>query len=245
MTEREQALLRDLADRTDGLAQQVAAAEAAVADCEYTGSDDTGSVEVTIDARGRVVAVQVGSHWRHEVGVDGLSAAVGEAIQAAGAVMLEAADTALRAESQRPVPPARPPLPSGETVDARPLTSEAGEAAMSALADLMRTVNKGVETLTAQINTHVTTGYPGRSRAGHVTATVTGAGVLHDLRYDMRWLVNARDHDVDRETTEALVAAHRRAGEHTVADMVANGPLAEVAALAQNPRELARRLGLG
>jgi DNA-binding protein YbaB len=252
MTEREQAVLRDLADRTDVLAQQVAAAEAAVAGREYTGSDATGLVEVTVDARGRVTAVQVAAHWRNGVGVDGLASAVGEAIRAANAVMFGAVGTALRAESRRPAPPPRPPLPPTGTIagqldaaSARSLTSEGGAAAMNALADLMRTVNEGIAGLTAQLDTHVGTGYEGRSRAGHVTATVTGANVLRELRYDLRWLVNARDHNIGRETTEALAAAHHGAGEHTVAGMVAEGPLAEVTALAQNPHELARRLGLG
>ena len=77
-----------------------------------------------------------------------------------------------------------------------------------------------------------------------VAVTVAGSGALSDVKYDKRWLVNAHEYNIGRETTEAFEAAYRRAGEQAVTDLLRQGPFGAALAVAQDPTELARRMRL-
>jgi hypothetical protein len=76
-----------------------------------------------------------------------------------------------------------------------------------------------------------------------VTVSVNGGGEPVAVTYDKRWLVNAHEYNISRETTEAFHAAYQRAARRGTPDIIAASPFGEVQALGSDPVALARRLG--
>ena len=89
-------------------------------------------------------------------------------------------------------------------------------------------IERGIDQVSGQMQAHLDAEYTGRSQGGHVTVKISGAGAIDEVRYDPRWLLEAHELNIGRETTDAFRAAYRRAGERTVADMVADSPLGEI-----------------
>jgi DNA-binding protein YbaB len=218
---------------------------------DFTGADDTGLVSVTMAAAGHVRDVTVKRGWREQLGAAGLAAAVRDAAAAAATARLESWGDAFIEQDQSPDPRPRPMPLSFETMayqlDELATGKLAGgqrRAALEELLSMAEAIERGIDQVSTQLQGHLDAEYSGRSQSGHVTVKVTGAGAVADVRYDVRWLVEAHELNIGRETADAFRAAYRRAGERTVADMVADSPLGEVQALSQDPLGLARRLYL-
>lgn len=241
--------LAELRDRADSVAQKMEAAQHQAE--EYTGSDGTGLVTVTMAADGPVREVTVQRAWRERLGVAGLPAAVQEALAAAATARLAAWSEAFAEQDSAPDPRARPALLTHETLAAQvdelatgTMSGSQRRAALEELLAMAEEIERGIDQVSAQMQAQLDAAYTGRSQSGHVSATVTGAGAVSEIRYDTRWLGEAHELNIGRETTDALRAAYRRAGERTVADAVANSPLGQIQALNQDPLGLARRLYL-
>ena len=234
-------------DDLDVQAQKLDAAFKAAAG-PFAGFDSTESVTVTVTEAGRVTAVTVEQDWRDELSVDTLGAAVLEAIHAAQSAYLEELTVAAAEQDEAPPPPVRRlPAPTEnlaqqlQDLASGPMTSDELQAGMVELLSLLQTVNDSIDQVEAQVVAFTKAKHTGRSRSGHVRATVNGRGDLLEIDYDKRWLVNAHEYNVSRETQEACDAAYRMISERGVSDIIARSPLGQAAALSQNPQELARR----
>jgi DNA-binding protein YbaB len=252
--------LAELRDRADSVAQKMEVALGAVggqkgraqhqAD-EYTGSDSTGLVTVSMVADGPVREVTVQRGWRERLGITGLSAAVQEAVQSAATARLGAWGEAFVEQDSAPDPRPRPAPLTYETLAAQvdelatgTMSGSQRQAALEELLAMAEEVERGIDQVSAQMQAVLDATYTGRSQSGHVSVTVTGAGAVTEIRYDSRWLGEAHELNIGRETADAFRAAYLRAGERTVADAVANSPLGQIQALSQDPLGLARRLYL-
>lgn len=238
-----------LRDQADSMAQKMEQAQAQGAD--LTGTDGTGSVTITMAAAGAVRAVTVDRAWRDRLGVTGLSAAVREAVEAATTARMEAWGDAFVEQGDSPDPPPRPMPLSFETTahqldELATGTMDGGQrrAALEELLAMAEAIERGIDQVSAQMHEYLDATYTGRSRNGHVSVTLTGAGAVSEVKYDSRWLQEAHEVNIGRETAEAFQTAYRLAGERTVADLVARSPLGDVQALGQDPLGLARRLHL-
>jgi DNA-binding protein YbaB len=237
-------------DELDVQAQRLDAAFKATAG-PFTGLDSTESVTVTVTEAGRVTAVTVEQGWRDELGVDMLGAAVLEAIHTALAAYLDELSVAAAEQDEAPPPPVRPLAAPSENLaqqlqdlSSGPMTSDELQAGMVELLSLLQTVNDSMDQVEAQVVAFTKAKHTGRSRSGHVRAIVNGRGEILEVDYDKRWLVNAHEYNVSRETREACDAAYRMISERGVSDVIARSPLGQAAALSQNPQELARRFHL-
>jgi DNA-binding protein YbaB len=242
--------LGDLADEADSYAQRIAAAQAAAAAEEVTGSDVTGAVTIDIGPSGVVRAVRVRQDWRQHIGVEELGGAVVEAMQAAITSRLGAFAQILDEQESEPdpVPKPRPVSDSfaarfTEVIDRAPST-EAGTAALNELGTLLEEINNSIDEVTAVVEQFAGSTVQGRSRGGHVTATVSTAGAVVGITYDKRWLVNAHEYNIGRETVAAIRAAYEQAGRQTIGDVIAKSRFGQLAALADDPLGLAWRLHL-
>jgi DNA-binding protein YbaB len=240
--------LAQFRDDLDVQAQKLDAALKAAAG-PFTGVDSTESVTVTVTEVGRVTAVTVEQGWRDELGVDMFGAAVLEAIHAAQAAYLDELTVAAAEQDEAPPPPVRPlPAPSEtlaqqlQDLSSGPMSSDELQAGMVELLGLLQSVSDSIDQVQAQVVAFTKATHTGRSRSGHVRVTVNGSGEILELDYDKRWLVNAHEYNVSRETQEACDAAYRMISERGVSDVIARSPLGQVAALGQNPQDLARRL---
>jgi DNA-binding protein YbaB len=241
--------LAELRDRADSVAQKMEAAQAQSAD--FTGTDESGLVSVTLAAVGHVQEVRVERGWREQLGAAGLGAAVREAAAAAATARLEAWGDAFIEQEDSPDPRPRPMPLTFETTAHQldelatgKLDGSQRRAALEELLAMAEAIERGIDQVSGQMQAHLDAEYTGRSQGGHVTVKISGAGAIDEVRYDPRWLLEAHELNIGRETTDAFRAAYRRAGERTVADMVANSPLGEIQALGQDPLGLARRLYL-
>jgi DNA-binding protein YbaB len=241
--------LARLRDRADSIVQKVDAAQAGPT--TFNGADSTNSVVVTMNAAGHVRDVKVDREWRERLSTGGLPAAVKEAVEAAGISRLQVWSDAFVEQTDSPDPRARP-MPLGheslayrldELATAR-MTSGRGRAALEELLAMAEAVERGIDQVSAQVQAHQSASYAGTSPDGHVTVTITGDGLVTEIRYNQRWLTGTHELTIGTATTKAFGAAYRQAGEHTVADMIAQSPLGEVQALSQDPLGLARRLYL-
>jgi DNA-binding protein YbaB len=238
--------LTRLSHQLEDMARHANAAAAAAAG-PIVGSDETGSVSVVVDDDGVITTVEVDPGWREVVGVAGLGTAVVGAAVAAVAIRTEtfleawmeaeaqdeAQDGAQADRDPQPVVPRDFPPMFGPTFAPRP--GRPTDGSMAELAALLHNVNQDIDRLSVEIQS-LAGDHTGTSRAGHVSATVTGALTLVDVDFDKRWLVNADDHNITTEMTEALRAAYERAGRRTVADLIARSTLGELVA-PTNPEE--------
>lgn len=243
--------LSELADDADSYAQRLAAAQAAVTAEETTGSDESGAVTVTIAASGVVRSLEVAQDWQEQLGVEDLGGAVVQAVQAAMITRLGLFTDALEEEEAKPAPAPRPQSPTGESFAAklqeaiaRAPNPEAGQRALNELGVLLDEIDKGFDEMDALAERFVGATYEGKSRNGHVTATVATGGALVGVAYDKRWLVNAHEYNISRETVAAIRVAFDRAGENTIQDVMAKSRFGELMGTFDDPRGFARRLNL-
>jgi DNA-binding protein YbaB len=240
--------LAQFRDELDVQAQKLDAAFKKAAG-SFTGVDNTESVQVTVTEAGRVTGITVAQDWADELDADTLGAAVLEAVHVAQAAYLEELTAAAEEQEEAPPPPVRPlPLPSEglaqqlQDLSSGPMNSDELQAGMAELLGLLQTVNDSIDQVQAQVVAFTKAEHTARSRSGHAKATVNGRGELLAIDYDKRWLVNAHEYNISRETQEACDAAYKMISQRGVSDVIARSPLGQVAALGQDPQELARRL---
>lgn len=241
--------LSQLRDRADSLAQKMQTAQSRVT--AFTGADSTGAITVTVNAAGHVREVAVEQGWRRRIDPERLPDAVREAVRTASVARLQVWGEAFAEQDEAVDPRARAASLPGETVAAQldevatvKLTSGHGRLVLAELLAMAEEVERGLDQASAQIQAQLSAAFEATSDGGHVAAAVSGSGEVTGLRYDRRWLAEAHETNVGRETAQALRAAYRRAGEHSAAAIVERGPLGEIQALGQDPLGLARRLRL-
>lgn len=226
------------------LAQQLSAAQESAA-TPHEGVDSAGIVAAYLDEEGRLRDLVVARDWRHHVEPDGLDDVVREAVTAALSARSETFGAAFQAQED-----GLPPLPR-RAAAAQPDLSErlaqaaaadGGNAAFTGLADLLAEVNRSLDQLDRHVEAAITARHNGRSRAGHVTATVTAAGDITGIRYDLRWLVKAHEYNIGRETVDAVRAAVETAGRHSVEQAVSASPFGQFLRVVNDPAAFVHRV---
>ncbi|OEV12493.1 DNA-binding protein YbaB [Streptomyces sp. Amel2xB2] len=213
------------------------------------GLDNTGSVKVDLDTEGKLAGIRVDPDWNRSLRGTELSSAVLEAYQQAATKRLEGwGEQIERAEADPPRPRPRPGMSdtvagqlferfeqTGATID--------DTRAMNKLLDMLDELEGAMDQASADADSMATTEVTGRSSSGHVTATVSGTGDPVGLDFDTRWLERAHAFNIGREATEALEQARRRLAERTE-ESPPFARLSALAALAENPSDLADYLGI-
>lgn len=230
--------------------QAVAAREhawaAAAGARDARGTDRTGAVTVSLDGDGHVAAIQVAAGWRHRLDPDELGDAVREAAQAAAVERLAswgeayADDSPVAAE----VPPHDGFAQQLQNAATARMSSADGRAALMELLAMAEAVERGLDEVSANLQSTVDATHTGRSPDRHVTVTVTGGGEVAGVRYDRGWLRDAHEINIGRQTLSAFTAAYAAAARSGVDRLIADSPIGEVQRAAQDPFGLARRLRL-
>jgi DNA-binding protein YbaB len=209
-----------------------------------TGADGTGMVEVRVDDAGRLSQVDIHREWGYRIGDESLGRAVLAAFADAGsrratewAEAVQRPAVVGRAETDAAPPRRRPE---------RPLAGfEERAATLRELTDLMDGALAEIDTLTDRLETLAQRTVEASSATGRVTVRLTGAQLI-EVDITQRWLRLA---PTGREIADEIEAACRRAYEieaELAADAAAQAPrTAAVRALARDPQEFVRRLGLG
>jgi DNA-binding protein YbaB len=235
--------------RDEGVAAREQARQAAASAADARGSDNTGAVTVLLNEDGHVAAVQVASDWRRWLDSGALGDAVREAVQAAAVARLAVWGQAYADESADSsgvaVEPGRDTF-AEELRDAATarMSSEDGRAAVLELLAMAEAVERGLDKVSARLQSTIDATHRGRSADRHVTVTVTGGGEVTGVRYDRGWLWDAHEINIGRQTLSAFTAAYESAARSGVERLVADSSLGEVQRAAQDPFGLSRRLRL-
>ncbi|SNY28374.1 YbaB/EbfC family nucleoid-associated protein [Paractinoplanes atraurantiacus] len=212
------------------------------------GSDETGSVRVTVDAQGQVAEVSVAAGWKRERGPEGLPAAVIEAVRDALSRRLAAWGEAY-GEGKPEMPG---PMEKGQgdfqrklgELATRRMSAEDRRAALSELLSLLEAVERGLDEVDGQLESTLGATHTGHSPDRHVAVTVTGGGEVVDVRFGREWLRGAHEINIGRQTTAAFRSAYEKAAAHGVQQLIAGSPLGAAQRETQDPFGLARRLKL-
>jgi len=211
------------------------------------GTDSTRNVDVRVRA-GRVVEVVVHDVWRSALRPSQLGAAV---LEAAGVASGRALDP-VTAPGPRSTTSAGGLAGAADVVEPLRLPpvspSAPAEASMSAFLDVLAELNSGLRATLERIDADDRLGSePGAAttrRSEHVTLTFV-AGALTDVQVDVEWASRTDGVAVTREFARALASDdHGVAPDPLQADGHGLGRLARVAALADDPAQLAARLRL-
>jgi DNA-binding protein YbaB len=201
-----------------------------------TGTDASGTVQVRVDDAGRLDAVEIHEDWQRRLGAESIARAV---LTAAGdAVARRAMNWAERTP--------RPPDSGPATAATPPTRSSAGRAeSMHELVQMLSRALAELDTLAGQLRTAAGRQVTGCSSSGRVTVTVAGSQVV-EVTIDTGWLRSAPG---GRQVADEIQSACREAYDAEAANLATamkQAPHATaVRDLAQNPKELLRRLGLG
>jgi DNA-binding protein YbaB len=235
----------------DATAERERTRAAAAAAADVRGVDSTGAVTVTLDGDGHVSTVQVAAGWRRWLDPDELGDAVREAIQAAAVARLAAWGEAYADGSATSSDVATDPSPVQDDFAQRlreaatgRMSSADGRAALLELLAMAEAVERGLDDVSARLQSTIDAVHTGRSADRHVTVTVTGGGEVTGVRYDRGWLRDAHEINIGRQTVSAFTAAYASAARSGVDRLIAESPLGEVQRAAQDPLGLARRLRL-
>jgi hypothetical protein len=141
------------------------------------GSDETGSVTVTLDEHGRVANVTVAAHWRSRLADEHLGGAVVEAVR-------DAAMRRLHAWGEAYAEPATPePVPSAaglqqrlDFFDSASLPEEEREAALMALLKVVESIEQGLDEATSRLDQTLNATHTGHSPHREVTVELTSGG---------------------------------------------------------------------
>jgi DNA-binding protein YbaB len=124
------------------------------------------------------------------------------------------------------------------------MSAEDGRAALLELLAMAEELERGIDEVSARLQSTVDATHTGRSADRHVTVTVTGGGAVTGVRYDRNWLLEAHEINIGRQTLSAFTAAYESAARTGVGQLIAESSLGEVQRAAQDPFGLARRLRL-
>lgn len=235
--------LAELREELDVDAQRFERARDRVGSVEAV--DESGTVRVRTDPHGLVEAVTVDGGWQGRLAASELAAAVLEAYGLAG--MAQGQTWAEAFDGEEPLRPRpAPPLHSTSAGQLRERLEElrehpAAATLMSRLADLLHELDARVDAALARSDRLAGQDYAGRSSSRHVRARVAFAGTLVGLEYDERWLAGAHAFNIGRETVEAVHDALASLASAQTADP---DPLADLAALAEDPTAFAAFLGV-
>ncbi len=225
--------LAELREASDVLLQQTTEARARLRPVQ--ARDSSGEILVRLDTSGQLLAVQVGFTWDQKIARQELPAAVLEALAEARAARLEQYGTAINDVTAEPTPRARPTDTTSPVVTRfqERLHSRGDEPA--AAAELVTELLTDAEVALAEANQlldeHAGRQFTGRSGAGHVTASASGAGDLLALDLDQDWLSGAHPASLGREITQAVLAAGERAQREGLAATLRASKLAQLASL--------------
>jgi DNA-binding protein YbaB len=234
-------------DRLNALqaeAQQLAArfAQAATESRQFSARDATGTVEVTVTARGRVEAIRLRSDWRRQLDGDGgLANAVMEANSNAQRERVSAFATGATAD----VSPARPgPDAAPRPIPFEPADGPAGAEAQGAMRETLALIEAAQGQLDEAVQAardRARREYAGHDAGRHVTVRVTGSGDLRQIEADEAFLRRMQPDYVQRACETAFADAYRNA-DAPPAQAAADDAVRELKALTDDPSALLRRL---
>ena len=245
--------LARLVEEGEALAGHAWAAENALAP---PGSDPGESVQVTLDARGRVAAVKVLAGWQRRVGPAELSTAVVAAVRDASTRRLEAWATAFgessedRSTSRASGAPGPVPLDREDfqrrlnAAATGPMSAEDRRAALSELLELVESIERGIDEVSDKLQATLNATHTGLSPDRHVTVTVTGGGDPTAVRFDRGWLREAHEITIGRQLTAAFTAAYEKVDAQGVSKLIADSGIGVAQRRTQDPFGLAHRLHL-
>lgn len=235
-------------DEAEALARDAGAAQASIG--SVRGSDPAGAVGAGLDDGGRVASVEVAVDWRDRLRGGGtLDEAIGQAVEAATRTRLERWARVLGdpGSATEDGPPLQVPTDFAHRLREAAtgeVTAETGVAALSALLELLRQVEQGMDEVSAKLTATVNRSLTGRSANDQVRVTVNGGGELREVRLERRWLRQAHATDIGRQTMAALRDAYRKVDREGVTQLVAGSALGEAQRAVQDPFGLARRMRL-
>jgi DNA-binding protein YbaB len=215
------------------------------------GSDRSEAVTVSLNGSGRVAGVQIAGDWRARIDPQHLGDAVREAVQDAAVARLAAWGEAYAEQSATGASAPAGGLPAGESfaeqlqqaASAR-MSAEDGRAALLELLAMAEELERGIDEVSARLQSTVDATHTGRSGDRHVTVTISGGGEVTGVRYDRNWLLEAHEINIGRQTLAAFTAAYESAARDGVDRLIAQSSLGAVQRSAQDPFGLARRLRL-
>ncbi|MFI5931791.1 YbaB/EbfC family nucleoid-associated protein [Actinoplanes sp. NPDC051494] len=227
----------------DNAVFQRQAGAAAAAASEARGTDATGSVTVTVSAEGRVAAVRIDAGWRAALEPGTLGDAVRAAAQEAALARIALWGAAFGADTRTHDVALLDP----EQVRALSSGRMSGADSRAALLELLamaEDLERGIDEVSAGLAAARAAIHTGRSADQRVTVTVTGAGEVGEIRYDRRWLRDAHEFGIGRQTMAAFTAAYSAAARDGADAVIAASRLGELQRVTRDPAELARRLRL-
>ncbi|GAA2635266.1 YbaB/EbfC family nucleoid-associated protein [Paractinoplanes durhamensis] len=229
-------------DRLNALqaeAQQLAGrlAEALPADRRHSGRDASGSVEVTVGARGRVEEVRLRSDWRRKLDDNGgLARAVIEAIGNPQRERMSAFATVVA----EPIAPPATPKPEPFEAGSGPGSDDA-QRAMRETLTLLQAAQGQLDEAVRAAGERARRDYAGHDPGRHVTVRVGGAGEVRQIEADEPFLRRMEDDYVGRALNAAIADAYRTV-DAPPEQPVADDALRELKALTDDPNALLRRL---
>ncbi|MGX1933269.1 YbaB/EbfC family nucleoid-associated protein [Microbacterium resistens] len=214
---------------------------------EGEASDPSGAIRVVARRSENHIRVHLGDRWEdaHE------PEALGAAIVATYAQIAYAALGAWgESVAEAPEPTRATPLPPlGSSVASRVEDAFAAgaerpdiHAVMHNVTEILQQLSAGFAEAAEAVGHRATAEYDGSTYGGHVTATVNGAGHLVRLVLSPQWLGRTRASGIATEINAAIDAAVEQIPPATAAGALEGTPLAEFAALAEDPDALVKRL---
>jgi DNA-binding protein YbaB len=209
------------------------------------GSDETGSVTVTLDEHGRVANVTVAAHWRSRLAEENLGGAVVEAVRDAEMQRLNAwGEAYAEPATSESVPSVADLQQRLDSIDSAALPEAEREAALVALLEVVESIEQGLDEVTSRLEQTLSATHAGHSLHREVTVELTGGGDVTSVRFDRRWLRDAHDANLARQLTVALRAAYEQVSTHGVQRFIADSPLGHAQTVMRDPFGFARRFGL-
>lgn len=247
----------ELAREAEELRQAFAAGQDPSA--EYSAQDDSGTVQITVDGRGRVSKVQVDRDWEDVVGVEGLGPAVLDAVNNAVMQRLAAWEIAVAdpgnasgaggggtrgrpagGGASRTRPPAAPP--PDRTAQQRQVPGSATPTDPAQVLAWLENFDAELDRFERRLTSRLHEETVGRSPGHHVTVTLTG-GQVSAIDIDQRWLDRgAHPHRLGEEIRGAFEAAYERGGDVSFESLLGDSPLGKLYALGNDPRRMWGRL---
>jgi DNA-binding protein YbaB len=214
------------------------------------GTDASEAVTISLNGDGQLSAMQLKAGWKSLLTPQSLGSAVRSAVDNAGLTRLTDWAEAFTADDSPATAPSTATASADIAGELQRLTSrrrrtdEDNSAALRELLVMAEALERGLDEATARIETAATRTHVGSSHDDHVRISVSGAGEITDVQYDERWLLEAHEYNIARQTVAAAMAAYRRASRDSARAIVEESSIGDVSRILQDPAELARRLRL-
>lgn len=216
------------------------------------GTDGSGIVTVRLGDAGQVRQVEVGRGWWRDVGPEGLSAAILDAMSRAAndRLVTWSERVAEREASQPPVdwlPSERQPVAGGSQRSGIGDVAEESDRAeeLMRMLDMLRAAMSELDSYRQRADDQARQPVEGRGEGGRVTVSMT-AGQVTGLEISRRWLHEQPAGRVIADEIEtACRDAYRQMELRSAATLATSPAVTEVRDLVASPTALLRRLGLG